>query len=108
MKPTSVFTPPSKLREDEDKLKRIARTMKTIGHPSRLMIVELLLEKGKLPVKEIYECVNISQSNASQHLKALEDIGILSSEREGKNICYRVQNMTVDKLLQCVNECTDC
>ncbi len=104
----SLLNPPLKLREDPDKVKRIARTMKTIGHPSRLLIIELLLDKGRLPVKEIYETVNISQSNASQHLKALEDIGILTSEREGKNICYSVQNMTVEKLLLCVNECTDC
>jgi len=105
--PTSVPSQP-KLREDPDKVRRIARMMKTVGHPSRLLIVELLLEHGKLPVKDIYATVEISQSNASQHLKALEDIGILTSEREGKNICYSVQNMTVSKLLQCVNECTDC
>jgi len=108
MQPISSVPSMPLLRDDEDKLRRIARMMKTVGHPSRLLIVELLLERGKLPVKEIYEAVKISQSNASQHLKALEDIGILTSEREGKNICYRVQNQTVAKLLQCVNECTEC
>lgn len=96
------------LRTDVKKLGRVARLMKTVGHPSRLMIVELLLEKGPLPVKDIYEAVNISQSNASQHLKALEDIGILTSERDGKNICYSILNRQISKLLQCVNECTDC
>ena len=96
------------LRTDKDKLKRIARLMKTVGHPSRLAIVELLLERGKLSVKEIYEEISISQSNASQHLKALEDIDILESERIGKNICYSVRNMNVSKLLACVNECTNC
>jgi DNA-binding transcriptional ArsR family regulator len=96
------------LRNDSTKLRRVARMMKTVGHPSRLMIVELLLEKGPLPVKEIYEAVNISQSNASQHLKSLEDIGILTSERDGKNICYSIDNPTIGKLLQCVNECADC
>ena len=96
------------LRTDKDKLKRIARLMKTVGHPSRLAIVELLLERGKLSVKEIYEEVAISQSNASQHLKALEDIDVLDSERIGKNIYYHIKNPTIDKLLTCVNECTDC
>ncbi len=96
------------LRTDAEKLKRVARLMKTIGHPARLSIVELLLEKGKMPVKDIYEAVQISQSNASQHLKALEAINVLVSEREGKNICYRIGQLPVDKLLQCVNECADC
>ncbi len=102
------LVPPPKLREDSDRTQRIARTMKTIGHPSRLLIIELLLEKEKLPVKDIYEAVKISQSNASQHLKALEDIGVLGSIREGKNICYYIDNPTVEKLLMCVGECTDC
>lgn len=96
------------LSQDADKLKRVARVMKTVSHPSRLVIVELLLAQGPLPVKTIYEEIGISQSNASQHLKALEDVEILSSERDGKQILYRVQNMTVSKLLDCVQECVDC
>ena len=69
----------STLRNDKAKLKRIASLMKTIGHPARLSIIDLLLEKGKLPVKEIHEAIDIiheardiSNSNASQHLTALE------------------------------------
>lgn len=89
------------------KLKRVAKLMKTIGHPSRLKIIELLLEKESLPVKDIYETVNISQSNASQHLKALEEVDILTSERDGKNICYSIRNPKVSSLLDCVNECAD-
>lgn len=99
-----VFT----LRNNPDKVKRVAKLMKTISHPSRLKIVDLLLEKGKLSVKEIYENIGITQSNASQHLKALEDVGILISEREKKNILYDVQMTQIVKLLKCVNECADC
>ncbi|RMG32131.1 MAG: transcriptional regulator [Bacteroidetes bacterium] len=96
------------LRTDPNKLKRVARTMKTISHQSRLMIIELLLEKGKLPVKEIYEAIGISQSNASQHLKALEDVHVLGSFREGKNIFYYIQNRNIGSLLECINACVDC
>jgi len=96
------------LRTDVDKLKRVARLMKTVGHPSRLKIIELLIEKKTLPVRDIYEAVDISQSNASQHLKALEDVGVLFSTREGQNIFYEIKNKTIIKLLDCVNECTEC
>lgn len=96
------------LRTDPEKLKRVARTMKTISHQTRLTIIELLLEKGKLSVKEIYEQVGISQSNASQHLKALEDVRVLGSVREGKNIFYYIQNRNIRSLLQCINDCVDC
>lgn len=90
------------------KLKRVARVMKTISHPARLAIVELLLEHGPLPVKQIYSHIGISQSNASQHLKALEDVSVLSSERNGKKILYHVSNPNVSRLLDCVQACADC
>ncbi|MDP5169573.1 MAG: metalloregulator ArsR/SmtB family transcription factor [Bacteroidia bacterium] len=100
--------PSTALRNDTAKLKRVARVMKTISHPARLAIVELLLEQGPLSVKTIYESIGISQSNASQHLKALEDVEVLISERDGKQILYRVLNPTVPRLLDCVQECVDC
>lgn len=96
------------LRNDPAKIKRVARLMKTVSHPKRLEIIELLIASGRMPVKDIYEAVNISQSNASQHLKALEDVAVLSSERDGKNIFYQVENAQISKLLQCVSECADC
>ena len=96
------------IKEDQLKLKRISRLMKTIGHPSRLLIVELLLEKGQLPVRDISEAIDISQSNTSQHLKALEDIEVLYSEREGTSVYYGILNQGVAKLLQCVHDCTTC
>ncbi|TAE53595.1 MAG: ArsR family transcriptional regulator [Bacteroidetes bacterium] len=89
------------------RVKRIARMMKTVGHPSRLMIVELLLERGRLPVKDIYEAIDISQSNASQHLKALEEVGVLRSEREGKNIFYQIGNEKISHVLACVGDFTE-
>lgn len=96
------------LRNDKEKLRRIASLMKTIGHPTRLAIIDLLLEKGRLAVKEIHETVSISQSNASQHLKALENLDVLRSERDGKNIFYSLHRMPVKALLQCVNDCDEC
>ncbi|MEL7341454.1 MAG: metalloregulator ArsR/SmtB family transcription factor [Bacteroidota bacterium] len=82
--------------------------MKTVSHPVRLSIVDLLLEQGPLSVTQIYGSVGISQSNASQHLKALEDVGVLRSDRNGKSIHYCIHNQQIAHLLQCVNECTTC
>ena len=96
------------LRKDASKIKRVARMLKTISNPTRLAIIDLLLERGELSVTSIYEALEIGQSNASQHLKALEDVGVLGSERRGKSIIYRIENQHVSNLLECVNECTTC
>jgi DNA-binding transcriptional ArsR family regulator len=103
-----VYMDSISLRTDPIKLKQVARLMKTVSHPVRLSIVDLLLEKGPLSVTDIYGAVGISQSNASQHLKALEDIEVLNSVREGKSILYEVGNDQIAQLLECVNECSEC
>ena len=97
---------PQNLRSDPQKTKRVAKTMRYLGHPVRLMIVELLMEKGALPVKEIYETVGISQSNASQHLRNLELAEILNSERNGTSILYQIKHPGIRQLLRCAYETT--
>lgn len=90
------------------KMKRVCRTLKTLSHPVRMEIVGLLLNQPKIPVNQVAELAGISQSNASQHLRALEDKGILQSERDGKRILYEVKNKGIQKLLSLIGECLDC
>lgn len=96
-----------RLRADKAKLSRVSKVMRTISHPTRLMIIEHLLKQGRLPVKTIYEEMGISQSNASQHLKLMEQAGILSYEREGTSIFYTVSNPGMEKLLKSACDCTE-
>lgn len=108
MQTTTVNSPRFTIRFNDEKLKRISRLMKTIGHPSRLKIVDLLIEKGKMSVGEIAETLELKQSNTSQHLKALEDINALYSAREGTSVYYDIATDSLKKLLGCVNECISC
>jgi DNA-binding transcriptional ArsR family regulator len=93
---------------DAAKVKRISRLLKALSNPGRLAIVDLLLEKQQLSVNEIAEQTQLSQSHASQHLKQLEEIGLLISERDGKHMFYHIHNQGVSQLLACINECIDC
>jgi DNA-binding transcriptional ArsR family regulator len=97
--------PPFRLRENPQKLQRVSQVMRTISHPVRLMIVEFLLKKGRHSVKTIYQEMGISQSNASQHLKLMEQAGVLSYEREGTSIFYLVSNPGMEKLLKSACDC---
>ena len=97
----------SSIQQDPAKIKRIAKVMRFLGHPVRLQIVELLLNEKRMNVKEIYKAVNISQSNASQHLKILEQADILSSDREGTNVYYWVSKAGVPNLMNCASKCVD-
>ncbi|MCB0840507.1 MAG: helix-turn-helix transcriptional regulator [Bacteroidetes bacterium] len=90
-----------RLRDDTEKVTRIAKMMKHLGNPVRLAIVEMLIEKGPMTVKSVYEAMQISQSNASQHLRSLEQAEILYSHREGTNMYYAIDKPGLPRLMQC-------
>lgn len=64
-----------------------AKIFKALGHPTRLKIVESLLE-GKHCVCELQELVGSDISTVSKHLNVLKEVGILRDERKGANIYY--------------------
>jgi ArsR family transcriptional regulator len=93
---------------DTARLRRVARMLKTLSHPVRLAITDLLIREDKLKVTEVSNKMLISQSNASQHLRALEDAGILLSERDGKCIFYGVKDEKVRRILSLIDACEAC
>jgi ArsR family transcriptional regulator len=64
-----------------------AQIFKALAHPTRLLIVEKLLEKEQC-VNDIQELVNVSQPNISQHLNILRFSGIVDFRQKGNLRCY--------------------
>jgi DNA-binding transcriptional ArsR family regulator len=60
---------------------------KTIVTPSRIMIIETIGDQ-KLNVSEIQSRLNMSMSNLSNHLNALQLAGVLGKEKKGNYIYY--------------------
>lgn len=71
----------------------IAELLKCIAHPVKLDILLLLRRKKALNVSEIQLMLgcDCEQSMLSHHLIKMKDKGILSSEKQGKNIFYSLQ-----------------
>jgi len=71
----------------------IAELLKCIAHPVKLDILLLLRGKKALNVSEIQLMLgcDCEQSMLSHHLIKMKDKGILSSEKQGKNIFYSLQ-----------------
>ncbi len=72
--------------------------IKAIAHPVRLCIVKGLIE-NQCNVTHMQQCLNIPQSTVSQHLSKLKAAGIIKGERKGLEICYRVVNQEVIKII---------
>lgn len=81
-----------------------AGLLKSISHSTRLEILELLKNKDELCVCDIYESLDLEQSNVSQHLKILKDQGILVSRKEGLMVFYKVSHMEIYDILENVKK----
>ena len=92
--------------EDTRKFDAAARMLKSIAHPVRVEIINLLSRTQRLSVGEIREKLNITQSMTSQHLAQMRHTGILGYAKEA-NVCYyHIQNKNVLKLLNCIKNCS--
>ena len=80
-----------------------AQILKALAHPTRLHILDLIREERPC-VKMLEEELGLAQPNISQHLSLLRNIGIVSAEREGNQVCYRINNDTVLKILDAIED----
>ena len=92
---------------DEKKLDRAAKKLRSIAHPMRISIIDMLTEKPKINVTQIYTKLKIEQAAASHHLSLLRNNGILNAKREGKEIYYSLNHEHMNHLIECVNKCSE-
>ncbi|WP_309647585.1 metalloregulator ArsR/SmtB family transcription factor [Nocardioides sp.] len=75
-----------------------AEFFKTLGHPARIRILELLAERDHA-VHELLELIAIEPSNLSQQLAVLRRTSLVVSRREGGEVVYSVSVPEVRDLL---------
>jgi len=97
----------AKLDLDITKLELAANRLRAMAHPMRIAIIELLQQKEKLSVTEIYKKLKIEQASASHHLNILKGKGVLASRRDGKKIYYSLRNKTLVQIIDCINKCNN-
>jgi rhodanese-related sulfurtransferase/DNA-binding transcriptional ArsR family regulator len=67
----------------------LAEVAKALGHEHRIELVEQLAQ-GRRSVDALAERVGLSVANASQHLQQLRRAGLVTPERDGKRVVYRL------------------
>ena len=75
-----------------------AQLLKTLGHPVRLQIVCKLIEK-ECCVGNLWNNLGLSQAETSRHLALLRRVGAVDRVRMGRQICYRVTNPVMHRLI---------
>lgn len=75
-----------------------AGVARALGNAHRLDLLEHLAQ-GEKPVEALAAKSDLSFANASQHLQALRRAGLVTGERRGKQIIYRLASDEVHDLL---------
>lgn len=92
---------------NREKLEKAAYILKTVAHPTRLAVVDILSTTPRLSVSDLSEILDVEQSLLSHHLTTMKLKGILSSEKEGQNVFYTLKEKDVPRLIECIETC-DC
>jgi len=76
-----------------------AEWFRLLADPTRLRILHFL-EAGRRTVGEITSALRTSQPNASKHLQALRQAGLVRRERSGNFIYYSIGDPVVFRLCE--------
>ncbi len=88
-------------------LERAAGCLRTIAHPHRLRIIQILL-LTPCSVGQLAEACGIPSNVASEHLRLLKDRGLLVSRRDGRKIFYSVEEPALQSIMHCVKKRFGC
>jgi ArsR family transcriptional regulator len=75
-----------------------AEFFKTLGHPARIRVLELLSEREHA-VSEMLPEVGIEPANLSQQLAVLRRMGLVTTRKEGSAVYYSITSPQVAELL---------
>jgi DNA-binding transcriptional ArsR family regulator len=88
-------------RIKQERLKARAAILKAIAHPTRLYILEKL-SGGEMCVNDLTRRIGSDVSTVSKHLALLKTAGIISDEKRGLRVFYRLTTPCVLGFFGCV------
>ena len=79
---------------------------KALSHPVRRRIIEML-RKGPLASGDIAAAFDMSWPSITGHLNALKEAGLVSPERDGSSIRYRLEISVVEEAIAFLMDMTE-
>jgi len=78
-----------------------AECLRTLAHPHRLRMVQMLLQ-GRFTVGELAEACDIPSHMASEHLRLMQRCGFLAAEKDGRFVYYAIAEPHLANILRCI------
>lgn len=86
-----------------ESLAEAAACLKVMAHPVRLRIVDILTQEA-LTVREIAGLCDTKEHQVCEHLRLMQNCGLLSSRRQGRAVYYAIASEQLPALLGCVRQ----
>ena len=84
-----------------DALDQAAECLRTLAHPHRLRMVQMLLS-SRYTVGGLAEACEIPSNMASEHLRLMQRCGFLACEKEGRFAYYTIAEPHLAEIMHCV------
>lgn len=84
-----------------ERLQQAAECLKTLAHPVRLRMVQMMLH-AEYTVGEMAEACEVASHVASEHLRLMQHCGFLSRRQNGRRIYYQVAEPSLASIMTCV------
>ena len=83
---------------DDDSVRRIARFFALLSDPSRVKLLSALTI-SPLCVTDLADILKMNQTTVSHQLRLLRDLDVVSCERQGKILKYKIANPKINEIL---------
>jgi DNA-binding transcriptional ArsR family regulator len=84
-----------------ESLGQAAECLRTLAHPHRLRIVQMLLS-GRYTVGELADACEIPSHMASEHLRLMQRCGFLDAEKHGRYAYYTIAEPHLASIMSCI------
>jgi ArsR family transcriptional regulator len=81
---------------------QLALVAKALGHPMRVRIMRILLERRTCVCGEIVAELPLAQATVSQHLKILKEAGLVQGEIDGPRVSYCANADRIGRLAELI------
>ncbi len=80
--------------------KKAEKISKALADPNRMLILkEIKKQKDCMYCVDLNDVIDLAQPSICHHLKLLTDSEIITHEKEGRNVKYKLNNKVIDDYL---------
>ncbi len=88
----------------EELVQAAARRFLALGQPTRLRLLDCLMQRGEASVQELSQLLHVPYPNVSRHLNLLRSEHVVGRRKSGTSVYYFIADQTVLQICQLVCE----